>query len=111
MAIGMTYEEYWYGDPLMVRAFYEAWKLKKKQQDELAWLNGLYVAKALNATVMNAFKKQGSQPETYPEKPILCAEEEKNKAKTEEQEEMEALYAMAYMENMVLAGKGWHKNK
>ena len=109
----MTYEQYWYGDPLMARAFYLADKEKTERRDEQAWLVGSYVYKALDATVGNIFRKKGSQPAKYPEKPSLREQREKKeeaqKRKTEEQEEMEQTFARAYMQNMMHMGKNWGK--
>lgn len=100
----MTYEEYWYGDPLMVRAFYKANQLKQKIIDAEAWLHGMYVLRALDATVGNMFRKSGSQMAEYPERPLKSEDEEKPMT-----EEEEANYALAYMTNMVLVGKNWNK--
>lgn len=112
MAIGMTYDQYWYGDPLMVRAFYKADKIRRRRTDEEAWLNGAYVMKALQATVGNMFLKKGATPFTYPEEPFLIErmrEEEMEKKKTEEDFEKEALWAKAWMSTFVNVGKNWGK--
>ena len=112
MAIGMTYEQYWYGDPLMVRAFYKAYKVRQQQVNTEAWLYGAYVYRALDATVGNAFRKKGAEMAAYPQKPaeINLGEEETDfeRAKREEQE---AVFAQAYMTNMVFAGKNWKKKE
>ena len=116
MAIGMTYEQYWYGDVHMVRAFYKAHRLRLRMMNETAWLTGAYVKKALDATVGNMFRK-GGQPLTYPQEPIWNGEEdeemkrEETEAEREQREEQEALFAQAWMTNFVMAGKGWGKNK
>lgn len=109
MAIGMTYEQYWYGDPLMVRDFYKAWKIRQQQINEQAWLNGVYFMKALEATVGNAMRKQGSQAIEYPSKPLELYKQEETEEQKFLREEDEATFARAYMENMVLAGKNWKK--
>lgn len=111
MAIGMTYEQYWYGDPLMVRAFYKAEKLRQRRIDEQAWLIGAYTVKAMNASVGNMFLEKGKAPVRYPEEPLSMSKEEHAKEKTAEQEELEKNYAQAYMMNMVMFGKGWEKKK
>ena len=49
LSIGMTYDQYWYGDPLMVRTFYKAHKLKEQLADQQAWLQGQYVMAAIGA--------------------------------------------------------------
>lgn len=102
MALGMTYEDYWYGDPLMVRAFYKADKLRQQRMNDEAWLYGAYVWRALDATVGNVFRKQGTKPSEYPQKPIELQEQPR-----EEQED--ETYALAYMTNMVAAGANWKK--
>lgn len=109
MAIGMTYEQYWYGDPLMVRAFYKAEQLRQKSMNEEAWLNGVYVYRALDATVGNMMRKNGAEPAEYPKKPIEFAKKEETEEEKADREEQEAVYALAYMTNMVMAGKNWHK--
>lgn len=112
MAIGMTYEQYWYGDPLMVRAFYKADKLRQERIDEEAWLNGLYITNALEATVGNAFRKKGQTPFEYPKEPFLLTEKkEKQKEQDEREKEKEATWALAWMSSFVNAGKNWGKNK
>ncbi len=98
----MTYEQYWYGDPLMVRAFYKAEKLRQQRKNEEAWLQGIYTFQALNATVGNMMREKGTQPIKYPEKPFDL---EPPKVEPED----EVLFAKAYMENMVLMGKNWGK--
>lgn len=113
MAIGMTYDQYWYGDVHMARAFYKADRLRQKRMNEEAWLHGAYVLRALDATVCNAFRKKGDPPSEYPKEPIWDDEwdEDYRQVMTEEREETEALYAEAYMTNMMLAGKNWGKPK
>ena len=101
----MTYEQYWFGDPYMVRAFYEADKLKRLRVDEEAWLNGLYVYQALDATMRNMFRKQGTKSAEYPKKPLGLKHRERKKP----DEDAELNYARAYMMNMVMAGKNWKK--
>lgn len=88
----------------MVRAFSEADKLKRKRVDEEAWLNGLYVFRALDASVGNMFRKQGTKPAEYPMKPFGFEDDVE-----EPDEDAEVNYARAYMMNMVMAGQNWKK--
>lgn len=112
MAIGMTYEQYWYDDPLMVRAFYKADKLRRERMDEEAWLHGLYILRALDATVGNSFRQKGQQQTSYPEEPqSLTKRHEREEARKARDEEQEATWAMAWMSSFVQAGKNWGKNK
>ena len=113
MAIGMTYEQYWYDDPLMVRAFYKADRLRIEREDWNAWTNGLYVLSALTASVGNMFRKQGQQPAKYPEEPFTVKKKQEQKERIKkreaEQKEQEATWALAWMNSFVNAGKNWGK--
>ena len=111
MAMGMTYEQYWYGDPHMVRAYYAAEKMRQRRVNEEAWLHGAYVYRALDATVGNMMRKKGTQAVQYPSTPISLDGDTQEAPNTERQEEQESVYAMAYMTNMVLAGKKWGQKK
>lgn len=67
MAYGMTYEQYWYGDPWMTRAYAQAWLLKRKIENENMWIMGSYVANAFGTVIGNAFGKKKLK---YLEKPL-----------------------------------------
>lgn len=110
MAIGMTYDQYWFGDPMMSRDFYNAHKLKQEMQNELAWINGLYTMCALQATVGNMFKKKTDKANEYPKQPFDFGYK-KVETKSERTEQEEADFAKAYMMQMVMAGKNWGKTK
>lgn len=109
MAIGMTYDQYWYGDPLMARAFFKAEQLRAKRLNEVAWLHGAYVYMAVGTIAENAMRKKGSTPAEYPSKPMELADRVETTQEKEEREEQEAVFAQAYMSNFVLAGKNWKK--
>lgn len=100
--MGMTYAQYWYGDPQMVRAFYEAYKLKRQHENEIAWLHGLYNFEALSIALSNAFSEKGKQPENYPSKPHDFDGKEKTM-----DEDVELALAESYMSQMVRAGQNW----
>lgn len=102
----MTYEQYWYGDVWMVGAFRKLDKLKRDRDNYNAWLLGGYVYEAISrlTPVLHAFAKSGTKPEPYLEKPFSYKEQD-----TELDEETEKNYALAYMTNMVRAGKSWGK--
>jgi len=103
MAIGMTYEQYWYGDPLMAQDFFEADRLRKKREDELAWWQGLYVQKALLSTVGNLFLEEGADPNMYPQSPLLeeMSKEREAERKAKE-EERERLKLVAYLNQVMM---------
>lgn len=107
----MTYEQYWYGDPLMVRAFYAADKLRQEQKDADAWLNGIYVLKALDATVCNMFRK-GKKLAEYPNMPITHKETEQEKqAKAEREAEAERVRLVNYLNGVIAARSNKENNE
>lgn len=101
----MTYDQYWYGDPQMARAFYEAEKLRQERTNSEAWLQGIYFYQALNATVGNMFRKTGTKAAEYPAKPFDLSKD--NRPEMDEDEE--ELFALAYMSSMIQAGQNWKK--
>lgn len=106
----MTYEQYWYGDPMMVGAFHKAEKLRRERDDAYHWMQGFYVKKALESTVGNVFRQKGSQPAEYPEAPVLLEEKRRQQKETAEKKlENETAFARAYMLQMMQAGKNWGK--
>lgn len=102
----MTYEQYWCDDPLMVRAFYKAEKMRQMQMDNQAWLAGLYVKNALESTVCNMLSGKTAEKAKYPSQPFMYEQEEKEHDGAE-REKQESAQAKLYMYNMVRAGKEW----
>ena len=67
IAYGMTYEQYWEGDPWMVRAYAQSYLLKRKIENENAWILGAYIANAFGTVIANAF---GKKKANYLDKPL-----------------------------------------
>lgn len=77
MAIGMTYDEYWLGEP-EIYEYKAALYLSNaddefERDDRLAWMIGLYVQKAHGANMANAFAKKGAKPVEYYHEPQLSS--------------------------------------
>lgn len=83
----------------MVRAFYQAEQIRQERADTDAWLHGLYVLKAIDASIGNAFRK--GEPAEYPSFPLST----KQDVVDAYEEEREAEYAEAYMNQFVAFGK------
>lgn len=107
----MSYDLYWYEDPLLIRDFLKAEKYRQERETYMAWLNGAYVRAAIASSIGNAFIKKGMPANEYPDPPKFSAEEEsmETEEQMEERDEQEALLARIYMDNMVRAGKNWGK--
>lgn len=63
----MTYEQYWYGDPWIAKAYREAHLLKRKMHNEDMWLQGMYNYNGFGAVIATAF---GKRKQEYPRKPF-----------------------------------------
>ena len=91
-SIGMTYEQFWYQDPHLVRAYAKAEEMRIKRKNEELYLQGRYVYEAIGAfaEILPAFPKKGAKIHPYLEEPyplteaeLLAREEQKNKEKME----------------------------
>jgi hypothetical protein len=89
MSIGMTYDEFWNQDVTMVRAFRKADELKRQRQNEVLWMQGVYIREALLSTVGNMFSNKGSTPIEYPKEPYPITADQVEAKKEREQKSME----------------------
>ena len=85
MMYGMSYEDYWFGDPWQMKAYKNAYDLRNRQKNTMLWLEGAYFNNAVSVALANAFRKKGSPPVKYLEKPLDVFP----KTEMEEQAEME----------------------
>ena len=53
----MTYEQFWFGDPWIAKAYKEKHLLERRQRNEEMWVNGAYQLSALSVALNNAFNK------------------------------------------------------
>lgn len=106
----MTYDEYWYGDPLMVRAFYKAEKIRQERMDAEAWLNGIYFKRAIESSIGNAFRAKHSDAIEYPDGPLLTEAKRREQEEAQQTIEQQTAFAKLYMMQMMEAGKNWGKN-
>ena len=84
----MTYEQYWYGDPWMTRAYVQAHLLKRKIQNENMWIMGSYMANAFGVVIANAFSKKRLK---YFDKPMEIFPKTEAEKKAEVREEKRKL--------------------
>ena len=85
MSIGVTYDEFWYGDYTRLKYYVKKHDLEIEQKNYYCWLQGLYVYDALNVVIGNAFSKRNAKKQNYVEKPIPVL------PKTESQKEADAI--------------------
>lgn len=106
--MGMTYDQFWYGEPHIVKFYREAQNIRNRKRNQEMWWEGIYMADALNATVGNMFSK-GSKHQ-YPAEPYPITEAEQQERKEREQkarmEKIKAAFtARALSMNAKMGGK------
>jgi len=89
MSYGMSYEEYWHGDPWAMKDYKEAYMLRNRQANTMAWVQGVYFTDALSCVIGNAFGKKGSPPRKYMAEPldIFPKTEAEQEAETERKQQ------------------------
>lgn len=96
--MGMTESQFWDEDPRLAKFYSQAYKLKRKIENEQAWLEGLYNLDAFAVVLANAFSKRGAKQEKYLERPIdmfpLTEEERQLRLQEENKRMTDALKAM-----------------
>ena len=104
LAIGMSYAEYWEGDPLLTQYYRKAYQIKQEEKNNNAWLQGMYIYDAVSTALHNALRGMGKNKppaRDYAKQPY----EFKNKVKTKEEKakeiQVEQQKAAAWMENFV----------
>ena len=94
LAMGMTYEQFWDGDTSAHKAYLKAKKIRLSEQNQMAWLQGMYFYEALLDVTpyLKAFSK--SKPKPYVEEPYdLFEAERKARAEREQRERYERIKA------------------
>lgn len=96
MLFGLTYDQYWFGEPEMFYACAKTYKTKTEQlaqeRDTLAWLTGQYVLAALNVTFSYAFGKKGAPKGSYPELPFYVQEHNEMANRKKQERDLQRSY-------------------
>lgn len=85
LSIGMTPEQYWYGEPSLAVWFRESFRIRKERRNEELWLQGMYFYEALcdASPLMRAFAKKGTKAVPYAKEPfdlgLSCSKEDKKR--------------------------------
>ena len=104
LSIGMTYDQFWYGDCLLVKPYRRAFEMKQDRENQRIWLQGRYIYDALcAASPLFRFSMKGGKIEAMPyleepyprtEKQYRELQERKEKAQMEKmRSDMEAKMA------------------
>lgn len=78
MAIGVSYDDFWYNEPDIAKQSLKAHEIRQKIENEKIWLQGYYTYIALCSVspVLHAFAKKGSKPLPYPSEPLALSQDE-----------------------------------
>jgi hypothetical protein len=81
LSIGMTYEQFWDGDPHLAKYYRQAEEIKTERKNQELWLQGLYIYEALCdvAPIMHAMAKKGTKAQPYPDKPYAITEKQRKR--------------------------------
>lgn len=86
LLMGMTDKQFWDEDCALVIPYRKAYQLKQEEKNYSAWLNGLYIWKALQTApiFVNGFMPKGASIEPYFDKPIEFAKPKQKGSKVSE---------------------------
>lgn len=111
MLYGMTWEQYWFGNPWMAKDFEQYYLLKRRMNNEELWLGGLYVYRAVYAVIASAF---GNRSERYLTNPLDFLPKTKLEKKQEEIEKRNKVInffdSLARMKKAKQSNKGVDEN-
>lgn len=116
ISIGMTYEQFWYGDVSIAKSYLKAYQIKEEREalknKWARWEQGFYVYEAIcdTAPILRPFSK-ATKPLQYPDKPYGLEEVEKQKIEQNKKEELEVLRTQIFFENWARAAQKHFKEK
>ena len=108
LAIGMSYGQYWEGDPKLAQYYRKAYAIKQEEFNNNAWLQGMYVYDAVSTAIHNAMRGMGKSrtpAKEYAKAPYDISKKEKTEAQKLKIIEKEQEKAAAWMENLVQRNK------
>ena len=87
LALGMTAGEFWEQDCRLVIAYRKAYQIKQEHENQFAWLQGLYICKALQSVpqFVAGWMPKNVQIDPYFDKPIDFTPKKKSKKESNQQ--------------------------
>ncbi len=101
LAIGMSYAEYWEGDPKLTQYYRRAYQIRQEEINNNAWLQGMYVYDAISTALHNALRGKNSKAREYAKQPYEFNKKEKTEQEKIKEVEVEQEKAAAWMESFV----------
>ena len=104
LVCGMSYAEYWEGDPSLAQYYRKAYRLRQEEINNNAWLQGMYIYDAVSTALYNAlrgFGKQKPPAKEYAKQPYPLNNKVKTEAEKAKEVRSEQEKAAVWMENFV----------
>ena len=104
LAIGMSYAQYWEGDPKLTQYYRKAYRFRQEETNHNAWLQGVYVYDAVSTALHNALRGMGkTKPpaKDYAKQPYNIFKKEKTPEEKALEVKKEQEKALCWMENFV----------
>ena len=94
LAYGMSYQEFWQGKPALVADYRAKHRIESRMKNEQAWLQGLYIYRAVSVAIHNKFHGKSDQPLEYPKEAIKLDPPTKMEREAERKKNIEAMRKM-----------------
>ena len=90
LSIGMTYEQFWDGDPMLCKYYREAEEMRNEKKNQELWLQGMYIYEALCdiSPVLHVFAKKGTKPQPYSDTPYAITKKQRERIRLEKEKQM-----------------------
>ncbi len=104
LSIGMTYDQFWNGDPELTKHYRKADELRNEKTNKELWLQGMYIYEALCdvAPILHAFAKKGTKARPYPEQPYALTAKERKQEQDEKERKVSEKGKM-FMETFMIS--------
>lgn len=94
LSMGMSYKEYWFGDPSLVVAYRKAEDIRSHRKNWEMWMNGRYVYEAVMRLIPSLQLLKPREPMEYMNEPYpLTKEEYEERLQREEKKKQEEIKA------------------
>ncbi len=94
LSLGMSYDEYWYGDPTLVVAYRKAEDMRTHRRNWEMWMNGRYTYDAIASMIPSLQLLKPREPLAYTQEPYpLTKKEYEERMEREEKKKQEEIMA------------------
>ena len=110
IALGMAPKDFWEADVKLFWAYVKAGKMKREQEDRLAWAQGYYNSLAFADVLSAAFTGKGKKHEpVYPKEPIFTGSATKRKKAEKKKQTAQDKAAEVILERLAMLNERTNK--